>query len=59
MTETAPEHLRIDPRFTSWVGASIIPKLESSKDMYIQRDRFCVDFKPYKEHFEEQRRVHV
>jgi len=43
--------LKIDARFTSWIGASIIPKLESSKDMYIQRDKFIIDFKPYRENF--------
>lgn len=51
----APDHLRIDPRFISWVGASIIPKLDSSKDMFIQRDKFVIDFKPFKENFQEQR----
>jgi len=50
-----PEHLKIDPRFISWIGASVIPKLEASKDMYIQRDKFLVDFKSYRDHFQEQR----
>lgn len=55
MGEAVPEHLKIDPRFTSWMGATVIPKLESAKDMFIQRDKFVVDFKPYKENFAEQR----
>ncbi len=40
-----PESLKIDPRFMSWMGASIIPKLESSKDMFIPRDKFVLDYK--------------
>lgn len=47
----SPETLRIDPRFVSWMGASIIPKLESSKDMFITRDKFLIEFKPYKDNF--------
>lgn len=47
------ESLRIDPRFVSWMGASIIPKLESAKDMFIQRDKFIIDFKSFKDNFNE------
>jgi actin-related protein len=53
VSDAVPDHLRIDPRFVSWMGASIIPKLESSKDMYIQRDKFMIDFRPFKENFQE------
>lgn len=45
------ESLRIDPRFVSWMGASIIPKLESSKDMFIPREKFLIEFKAYKDNF--------
>ena len=44
-----PDQLKIDPRFVSWMGASIIPKLESSKDMFISREKFMIDFKPFKD----------
>jgi hypothetical protein len=35
----------------SWLGAAIIPKLESSKDMFIPREKFMIEFKPYRENF--------
>lgn len=31
---------KTDPRFLSWIGASILPKLESAKDMFISRSRY-------------------
>ena len=46
-----PEQLKSDPRFLSWIGASIIPKLESSKDMFIPREKFLMEFKSYKDNF--------
>jgi hypothetical protein len=33
----------------SWVGAAIVPKLDSSKDLFIPRERFVVEFKQYKD----------
>ena len=39
----------------SWIGASIIPKLDSSKDLFIAREKFVVEFKPYKDHFVEMK----
>lgn len=59
MAEGVPEHLKIDPRFTSWIGAAVVPKLESSKDMFIQRDKFVADFRSYKDHFQEQRQAQI
>ena len=42
-----------DPRFLAWIGASIIPKLESAKDMFISRDKFLVNYINYKDQFSE------
>lgn len=36
-----------------------MPKLESSKDMFIQRDKFVADFRSYKDHFQEQRQAQI
>lgn len=47
----------MDPRFLSWIGASIIPKLESAKDLFIPREKFIIDFKSYKDHFQEIKNV--
>lgn len=33
----------------SWMGASILPKLESSKDMFIPREKFVLEYKQYKD----------
>lgn len=40
---------KTDPRFLSWIGASILPKLDSSKDMFISRDKFLSKFVNYQE----------
>jgi actin-related protein len=37
----------------SWLGASILPKLDSSKDLFIPREKFIVEFKSYKDQFAE------
>ena len=29
-----------DPRILSWIGASVIPKLDSSRDMFIQKTKY-------------------
>ena len=50
------DQYKVDPRFLSWIGASIIPKLESAKDMFIMREKFLVEFKPYKDHFAEEKK---
>ena len=39
----------------SWIGGSVIPKLESSKDMYIHRDKYVANFTSYDKHFEESK----
>lgn len=49
------DQFKTDPRFLSWVGASIIPKLESAKDMFIPREKFIVEFKSYKDNYNEFR----
>ena len=33
-----PPSFKTDPRYVSWIGGSVIPKLESSKDMYVSRE---------------------
>jgi hypothetical protein len=35
-----PPSFKTDPRFVSWIGGSVIPKLESSKDMYVSREKY-------------------
>eukprot|EP00347_Sterkiella_histriomuscorum_P001948 403370052 len=57
--DMTPETLRIDPRFVSWMGASIIPKLETSKDCFITREKYLIDFKPYKENFQEVKLIEI
>ena len=32
-----------DPRYYSWIGGSVIPKLEAAKEMFILRDRWTGD----------------
>jgi hypothetical protein len=34
----------IDNKTISWIGATIIPKLDSSKDMWISRDRWLGEY---------------
>ena len=36
-----------DGRLLTWMGASIVPKIESSKDMFVARDKWNVEFVPY------------
>lgn len=43
----------------SWLGASIIPRLDSSKDLFIPREKFIVEYRPYKEHFEEMKKQQI
>jgi len=31
----------------------VIPKLDSSKDMYVSREKYVASFKNYSDHFEE------
>ena len=33
----------VDMKTITWIGGTIIPKLESSKDMWIMRERWCCD----------------
>lgn len=42
---------KTDPRFLSWIGASVLPKLDSAKDMFIHRDKFQSRFQNYQEQF--------
>jgi actin-related protein len=42
---------KTDPRFLSWIGASILPKLDSAKDMFIHKDKFQSKFTNYREQF--------
>ena len=46
---------KTDPRYLSWIGASIIPKLESSKDMFISREKYLCLFQNYRDQFQEQK----
>ena len=46
---------KTDPRYLSWIGGSILPKLESAKDMFVSRDKFQAKFTNYKEQFLEQK----
>ena len=42
-----PPSFKTDPRYVSWIGGSVIPKLESSKDMYVSREKYIAAFKNY------------
>ena len=44
---------KVDPRFCSWIGGSVIPKLDSSKDMFVTREKYMASYCQYDEHFEE------
>jgi actin-related protein len=48
-----PPQFKTDPRYLSWIGGSVIPKLDSSKDMYVSREKYVAAFKNYNDHFEE------
>ena len=37
----------MDNRFLSWIGASVIPKIEITKDMFIPREKWICDFPKY------------
>ena len=50
-----PPTFKVDPRFSSWIGGSVIPKLESSKDMYVTREKYVANFNSYEKHFEESK----
>ena len=50
---------KTDPRALSWIGAAVIPKLESSKDMFITRDKFMVEFQNYRTQFSEIKLAHI
>lgn len=50
-----PPQFKTDPRYVSWIGGSVIPKLESSKDMYVTREKYVAAYKNYDEHFEESK----
>ena len=45
----------MDPRFLSWVGASVIPKLDASRDMYVMRDKYMASFVNYEQHLEQSK----
>jgi len=47
-----PPCFKVDPRYLSWIGGSIIPKLDSSKDMYVSRERYLAPYQNYQEHFD-------
>ena len=50
-----PPTFKTDPRFLSWIGGSVIPKLDSSKEMYVTRDKYMAAFMNYDRHFEESK----
>ena len=54
-----PDLFKPDPRVLSWLGAAVIPKLESAKDMFVPRERFVVEFKSYKDHFKEVKQASI
>ena len=43
---------KVDPRYLSWVGASVIPKLDASRDMFVTRDKYMASFVQYERHLE-------
>ena len=40
-------HNFTDPKTVTWIGGSIIPKLESAKDMFISRERWLGEIEKY------------
>mmetsp|Transcript_10274 Transcript_10274/g.15636 ORF Transcript_10274/g.15636 Transcript_10274/m.15636 type:complete len:161 (+) Transcript_10274:1620-2102(+) len=50
---------KTDPRVLSWIGGSVLPKLESSKDMFVPRDKFLVAYKNYETQFQEMKEKQV
>lgn len=44
-----------DPRFFTWVGGSVCPRLETSKDMFITREQWTCTFKNFDDHVKEER----
>lgn len=50
-----PPNFKVDPRFLSWIGASIIPKLDTSKDMYVGRDKYMASFLNYEKHLQKSK----
>jgi len=39
----------------SWIGGSVIPKLESSKDMFISSEKFLIFFDNFKDQFKKMK----
>ena len=37
----------------SWIGGSVIPKLDASRDMYVGRDKYVAGFLNYEKHLEQ------
>ena len=50
-----PPTFKVDPRFLSWVGASVIPKLDASRDMYVTREKYMASFINYEQHLEQSK----
>ena len=44
-----------DPRFFTWIGGSVCPRLETSKDMFISREQWACTFKNFDKHVKEER----
>lgn len=43
-----------DPKYFTWVGGSVIPRLETSKDMFVEREQYTCDPKEILENSEEK-----
>ena len=50
-----PPTFKVDPRYLSWIGGSVIPKLDSSKDMFISREKYVASFINYEQHLEQSK----
>jgi actin-related protein len=49
--QVEPLSFKVDPRYLSWIGASILPRLESCKDLFIDRKKYVLSFEQYKDQF--------
>lgn len=43
---------KTDPRWVSWVGGSVIPKLEGSREMWVTREKWMAKFLNWERHLE-------
>jgi hypothetical protein len=52
-SQNGKSNFNTDPRFTSWMGGSILAKIDSSREMLVTREKWGMPLQDYQSHLAE------